>query len=950
MNAGLQAADWQRLSALFDALAELPAAERRARLAAVQPPELAARLARMLASLPDEDPEATVIVELPGYNDGLAAALAEQTYASRPPQPGDRLGAWCLAELLGEGGMGQVWRAERADGLYQGEAAIKLLRGDRASPGLAARFARERALLGRLTHPGIARMLDAGEQDGRAYLVLEYVPGRTLSEHVRAHGLGLVERVRLLLEVARAVEHAHAQLILHRDLKPGNVMVEDLRPSSSGAAAALDSGAAGARQGKAKLLDFGIAGLLDDSGRQADHQLTLISGRRLTPAYAAPEQITGAGVGVASDIYSLGVMLYELASGDLPFGEHGLNRTALEHAVLHGQAPRLTRSTRTTRSIDGEGDRTLGGSLAAGPGRPHDAARAAGDLEAIAAKALRKDPAERYASAGSLCDDLERWLARRPVSVRAEDWRHRVQLWVQRNAALATGAALVFAALSTGLAVSLWQRREAQAAARQSEAVTQFLTELLASANPDRHGGHIPNVLELLERSRAELPTRFADDPVTHARVLDVMANTYADMNRFDIAIPLADQLIALTHGLWGDDAPASLRALNLRLRLDTFLGSPLGVIARAEPLLAAAQRHGTATDDRLDLMYQLIVAYAQAGRPDEAEAMRAQAWPLVLQQFAADSFDARFFNTYVYQLRLAQGRALDAERVVLAMRPALADVPAHRARFALQIRRQIWSAQARLGRPEATVAAALQIASDCDALLGPGNLSTQRMRTDLTRHLGEAGQWAEALPVHEALLASVRAADHPTLRLPLDAAALLARVNAGQTAGAVAEVQRLTEALRPSPVLTGPNWVMATGQVVRAALALQRPDLAGMALAPLQDAEAQPWLQKHAALQSLIAQWQGELDRQRGALPASIAALQRRVAYLDSLPQPEPLQHWAAQLDLALSLRLAGQPVAAALARADALRPAWLQAAPLDRLRRELDGPAPPGAWDGQF
>lgn len=929
MQPGLRAEDWQRLSALFDELAELPADARAERLAALQPPELAARLARMLASLPEEEEDDDVIVEMPAYNAGLVAALSEPTLASTaPPQPGDRLGAWCLAELLGEGGMGQVWRAERADSLYQGEAAIKLLRADRAGPGLAARFARERALLGRLTHPGIARMLDAGEQDGRAYLVLEYVPGRTLSEHVRERELGLVERVRLLLEVARAVEHAHAQLILHRDLKPGNVMVD--------------------AQGNAKLLDFGIAGLLDDSGHQADHQLTLISGRRLTPAYAAPEQITGESVGVASDIYSLGVMLYELASGELPFGERGLSRAALEHAVLHGEAQRISRSTRTTRMSGSTGGSD--GGPAVGPGRPHDASRAAGDLEAIAAKALRREPAERYASVGGFIDDLERWLAQRPVSVRGEDWRHRARLWMRRNLVLALAATLVFATLSAGLAVSLWQRREAQAAARQSEAVTRFLTELLSSANPDRHGGHIPNVLELLDKSRAELAQRFADDPVTHARVLEVMGNTYADMNRFDVAIPLADQWVTLTHELWGDAAPASLRALRLRLRLDTALSSPLGVIARGEPLLAALEGQHAEPSDLLELRYQLIVAYAQAGRPDDAERLRAETWPMVLQLFPADTFDAQYFNSYVYHLRMAQGRLLDAEKLMLDVRPAMTHPPSHRARFALQLRRHLWNAEARLGRPEATSEAALQLAAEGDALLGPGNLSSQRVRSDLARQLGARGQWAEALPVHEALTARVSATDLPVLRLPLDAAALLARVNAGLTQGAAAEVQRLTEALRPSPLLDGPNWVEASGQVVRAALALQRADLAGAALAPLQDVEAQPWLQRHAALQSLIAQWQGELLRQRGALPASIASLRQRVAYLDGLPQPEPLPHWAAQLDLALSLRRAGEPVAEALARADALRPTWLASHPLDRLRRELEGPAAPEDWDGQF
>ncbi|PTT78981.1 hypothetical protein DBR42_22340, partial [Pelomonas sp. HMWF004] len=569
----MQAADWQRLLGLFDELADLPDAERQQRLSTIEPPDLAARLARMLASLPAEG-EAAPAPELAGFGAQLAQALGEsaqaQAPAARPAEAGDRLGAWCLAALLGEGGMGQVWRAERADGLYQGEAAIKLLRDDLAGPGLAARFARERVLLGRLTHPGIARLLDAGEQDGRAFLVLEYVAGQTLSEHVRQRALPLAARVRLLMDVARAVEHAHAQLIVHRDLKPSNVMLDEQTYPSvpRGGAAALG----GART---KLLDFGIAGLLDDSGHQADHQLTQMAGRRLTPAYAAPEQITGEAVGVASDIYSLGVMLYELASGELPFGKRGLSRTALEHAVLHGDVRRITRT----------GDSTGGtGPTNAGPGRPPDAWRAAGDLEAVAAKAMRRNPAERYASVGSFIDDLERWLAQQPVSVRAEDWRHRARLWLRRNAAVAAGGSLVFAALSAGLAVSLWQRGQAQAAARQSEAVTRYLTELLGSANPDRHGGHIPNVLELLEKSRAELPKRFADDPVTHARVLDVMVATYSDMNRHDIAIPMAQQLIRHSSQHWGEADERTLLARLRLARIYTALNSPLEVIALGEP------------------------------------------------------------------------------------------------------------------------------------------------------------------------------------------------------------------------------------------------------------------------------------------------------------------------------------------------------------------------------
>lgn len=924
MTAGLQADDWQRLSALYDELAELPPAEREARLAALQPPELAARLARMLASLPGDDLTATA--GLTGFERQLAAALADTPGATaRAPQAGDRFGAWCLAELLGEGGMGQVWRAERADGLYQGEAAIKLLRDDLASSGLAARFARERALLGRLTHPGIARLLDAGEQDGRAFLVLEYVAGRTLSEHVRAHDLGLTERVRLLVGIARAVEHAHAQLIVHRDLKPSNVM--------------LDEGSS------TKLLDFGIAGLLDDSGQQADSQLTQLAGRRLTPAYAAPEQITGGAIGVATDIYSLGVMLYELASGQLPFGRRGLSRTALEHAVLHGQAQRLSR---TTGADTGGAD--------AGPGRPRDADRAAGDLEAVAAKALRRDPAERYASVGSFIDDLEHWLAQRPVSVRAEDWRHRVRLWTRRNLALAVGGAAVFATLSAGLATSLWQRNQAQAAARQSEEVTRYLTELLASANPDRHGGRMPTIFDVLEKSRAELRQRFAGDDATYTRVLDVMVATYSDMNRHDIAIPLAQELISVSARQWGDGDERTLTARLRLARIYTALNSPLEVIALGEPLLpllARARPGSEQENDHVNLLYQLIVAYAGAARFADAEAAHARAWPIVQRQYKPTDYEYPYYNTYLYQLRMAEGRLLEAERLIEATRASWATAPPHRARFVTRSRQHLWNVQARLGRPEGDPAAARQLVADMDALLGPGNSSSQRMRADLARHFVERGDYAQAVQVHEAMEAGLppEAARHPTLRLPRETAALLARALAqpGRAAEWLPAAHHLADELAHSHDISGPPWAEAGLALARVGLRLGDLALAQRALAPLQDTQAQPWLGVHRQLQSRVAQLAGELARARGERDASLAGLRQRVALLDALPAPQGLPHWRAQLDLAASL--VGTPDAAtALARADALRPPWLQQHPLDALRAELGRGQWRPQWAGQF
>jgi eukaryotic-like serine/threonine-protein kinase len=747
---------------------------------------------------------------------------------------------------------------------------------------------------------------------------------------VRALDLPLTARVKLLVDVARAVEHAHAQLIVHRDLKPSNVMLDE--------------------SGCTKLLDFGIAGLLDDSGQQSDHQLTMVTGRRLTPAYAAPEQITGEAVGVASDIYSLGVMLYELASGELPFGKRGLGRTALEYAVLHGQARRIARTT-TTTATGGEGS-----GQEAGPGRPLDADRATGDLEAVAAKAMRRSPAERYASVGSFVDDLERWLTQRPVSVRAEDWRHRAYLWMRRNAALAIGSGLVLAALSLGLGVSLWQRNQAQGAARQSEEVTRYLTELLASANPDKHGGHIPTIFEVLEKSRAELRQRFAGDDLTYARVLDVMVATYSDMNRHDIAIPLAKELIAVNARQWGEDDERTLIAKLRLARIYTALNSPLEVIALGEPILPVLAQAGLGSEmenDYVNLLYQLIVAYAGAARFADAEAMHVRAWPIVQRQYKPSDYEYPYYNNYLYQLRLAEGRLLDAEKMIEATRASWATAPAHRARFVLRSRQHLWNIQARLGRPEATVAGARQIIADMDALLGPGNSSSQRMRADLARHFVELGDYAQAAQVHEEMQSRLppEAAEHPTLRLPRESAALLAQALAQPERGAqwLPKARRVADELARSPDISGPPWAEAGLAVARVGLRLGDLGLAEQALAPLRDLQAQPWLAVHQPMRSRVEQLAGELARARGQRQASLAALRQRVALLDALPAPQGLPHWRAQLDLAASL--AGTPDAAeALKRADALRPSWLPPHPLDELRAELGRGQWRAAWAGQF
>ncbi|MBQ0932686.1 serine/threonine protein kinase [Ideonella sp. 4Y16] len=437
---------WQRLSALLDEALDLPEDQRAAWLDALcaREPGLADALRSLFQGLrtqPDSAPAAA-------FQQWLAPALAEPQLST---QPGQTLGPWRLEEKIGEGGMGQVWRATRVDGLYQGAAAIKLLRSDRAGPGLSARFARERHALARLNHPAIARLLDAGEAQGQVYLVLELVPGRTLSDWVRQHRPSLAQRVALLGRIAEAVEAAHAQLIVHRDLKPGNVMITD--------------------EGQPKLLDFGIAALLDDPAEPGE--LTRSTGRGLTVGYAAPEQIIGLSVGVAADVFSLGVILFELVTGALPFSQRRQPRPVMEMAVLEDPPHRLGAVT-----PDPEG-----------PGAAPDGWRANGDLAAVIDKALRKDPAERYTGVRALIDDLDHWAAHRPVSARRGHWRHRSGLWLRRHALLAASVGPVGLSLALGLGLSLWQWQRAEQAAalaRTREAQSQQLSSFMLGELADR--------------------------------------------------------------------------------------------------------------------------------------------------------------------------------------------------------------------------------------------------------------------------------------------------------------------------------------------------------------------------------------------------------------------------------------------------------------------------------
>jgi tetratricopeptide (TPR) repeat protein/predicted Ser/Thr protein kinase len=332
---------------------------------------------------------------------------------------GARIGAWRVLRVIGSGGMGEVYLAERGDASFDKQVALKLVLG-MVTPGARQRFADERQALARLEHPHIARLIDAGESGfGLPYLVMEYVDGKPMDEALA--GLPLEDILAVFLQVCDALAYAHRQLVLHRDIKPSNIMIN--------------------RNGQAKLLDFGVAKLLESSeGKTESHTVD----RAYTPDYASPEQVFGRPIGVASDVYSLGVLLYRLLTGQSPYRFDTCDTAALVHALTDVPIVPPSRAVLADAGAPRSEDRKRSRQLA-------------GDLDTLLAKALQKPPERRYVSVEAFADDLRRFLKHQPIHARPDTFRYRARMFMRRNTVGVIAAAALLVAVIGGLASSLWQ-------------------------------------------------------------------------------------------------------------------------------------------------------------------------------------------------------------------------------------------------------------------------------------------------------------------------------------------------------------------------------------------------------------------------------------------------------------------------------------------------------------
>jgi serine/threonine protein kinase/tetratricopeptide (TPR) repeat protein len=407
-----------RMSRLLEEALPLDAAGRQLWLQELGPEhqDLAAALRRAL--VPAEDNDAP-------QKPGMVLAQAHGSVVLRGLQPGERIGPYALVRLLGEGGMAEVWLAQRADGVFHREVALKLPMLARLRKDLASRFARERNILAAMEHPNIARLYDAGvSAEGLPYLAMEYVQGSPLTIWCDTHRLGVRERMKLFLQVLDAVQYAHGKQVIHRDIKPSNILVTNA--------------------GQVRLLDFGVAKLLAEEDEQT--QLTQIYGRALTPEYAAPEFVRGEQITASADVYSLGVVLYELLCGSRPHRlAAGNSAGALEQAIVTSQVePPSTQLTTNAALHRSTTDDEL-------------ARRLRGDLDAIALRAVFKAPADRYSSVAAFADDVQRYLAGEPSEARAVHRGYRLARFAGRHkagTALTVVAAVIVAA---GAGYGLWK-------------------------------------------------------------------------------------------------------------------------------------------------------------------------------------------------------------------------------------------------------------------------------------------------------------------------------------------------------------------------------------------------------------------------------------------------------------------------------------------------------------
>ncbi len=558
----MRSEEWKKVEELLDAALELEPPERRGFLDEVGASSL--ELRREVESLLAGEPQ------VDGFLAGMALALSADFFADgedSEERAGQTVGRYRIIREIGRGGMGAVFLAERSDGEFQQEVALKVVWRSFADSDLARRFRQERQILASLNHPNIAWLLDGGvSAEGEPFLAMEYVAGVRIDDYCDGRSLATEERLSLFVAVCEGVSYAHQNLIIHRDIKPSNILVTN--------------------EGVPKLLDFGIAKLINPDTGKGDAE-TVTGLRAMTPDYASPEQVRGVGVTTASDVYSLGALLYQLLTGHRPHRLKNRRTDEIARVICEEEPERPSTAVSHVEEVTGADDGKLATlspeTISERRGRTPEQLRRTlrGDLDNIVLMAMRKEPQRRYASVAQLSDDLRRYLEGRPVLAHKDTFSYRAAKFVRRHKAGAAAVVLVAFALVGGIVATVWQARRATAQARiaaeqrdrarieaaKAERINAFLQSIFASADPNWYSSGFGQrgevrVVDVLEQAGRRIDVELKDEPEIRAELHHTIGTTFQSLGEFDQAQPHFDAALNAYRALYGERHPKVAEAL----------------------------------------------------------------------------------------------------------------------------------------------------------------------------------------------------------------------------------------------------------------------------------------------------------------------------------------------------------------------------------------------------
>ncbi len=635
---------WQRAEQVFNELLLTADEDRATQLAALcgGDTELRARVESLLAHAGETGSVDRYWLGMRGSIERVAANLAESLSSV---STGRRVGPWHLKELVGRGGMGAVYLAERADGQFEQRAAVKLVSLSALSAEARLRFDSERQILARLEHPNVARLIDGGTaDDGVPWLAMEFVDGVRIDEYCNRKELDLRARLELFRKVCSAVQYAHRNLIVHRDIKPSNILVDS--------------------RGEPKLLDFGVAKLF--GGEHQDLTVTVAERRALTPRYSSPEQLRGLPLTTATDVYSLSVLLYELLVGSDPFRSEGSDPVSLHHAICETEpeppSAAVVRAAETT--VVPMASARLGRMLK-------------GDLDNIVLMGLRKEPERRYTSAQALSDDIERYLNDEPVNARADTWTYRGTKFLKRRrlpVLVGAGVLLVLVVLSSFFVNRiLFERDAAESARLRAEQMSEFLQELLRGADRFASAGEEVTVRDILDAGAERVRTELADQPIEQARLMQTIADTYHTLSLFEPAMEYTALALELRRRELGPTDIETLYSMREYAELIYLTGGDTAeALARLEETrdlqlaaLGPDSREVAATNHVIGVVQRVL------GNPSEA-LMALRSAREILANLPPDDRERRNEPLVVNQIGTALDSMGDREGALAAYREAL--------------------------------------------------------------------------------------------------------------------------------------------------------------------------------------------------------------------------------------------------------------------------------------